>query len=359
MFSKLISLFSKYRKNDSHRYISKENNKYSLKDDIYIDKMDIDNIRNEVSSLLDSDFIKEITDDVEYSWKKVYVNPVLFNSILDKEGYFTIDESFLIKLEHGNGFSKGAIHVGSSYGFTATICIKNDGISGICVPNSVYLKTHVEEGDYIISRSSRGIKFLPHIGHHIIYLVLSIVPTKKLSKKGFVVPVIASTQTSSSTSYIVSNRYLKIIDLINTVIHKRDLLEKYYIAAYMTNELLSVYDSHILKHNNISVVKNVTFSDDDIYKKSINNDSRYDAEKSIRKRIINKVNDKNLLIKNLWNEISNLYSRIEVLLDDDDESLKLIDSYVIYKLSMGESYSLKEEIVNNLFALSNIGFRIQ
>ncbi|AUI80595.1 hypothetical protein [White-tailed deer poxvirus] len=378
MFSRM-----RYRYNNKKSYRTKNKNRHAsseycfirkdikkdnvLSDDISIFKSPID-----VSDIVKHEsftcgFFTEEINNVSYSWKKINIDNQMIDFLLDKDGLVSISDTYLVRLRHGNGFSKGTIFIGSSYGFIATICIKNDGISGLYIPKSVHLKINVEVGDYIISRASRGIKFLPQIGGDAVYLVVSIVPSKKLANMGFIVPTVITTQSSEKATSIICNRRLKIISIVDKIIKIRETIEKNYVASYLVSEFLSIYDSYYKKSNSkhLKEEKRVTFSDDvDTHRKNaleyqiekINNKIKdNDFIDNIKLSMVNDIKGKNKIMNELWEELTLLSQEINNLLDHNHEQYSKINSYIIKIINENECSKVKSEIIANLHALSNVG----
>ncbi|AUO38343.1 hypothetical protein 51.1rMVA_057 [Vaccinia virus] len=55
----------------------------------------------------------------------------------------------MVKLKHRDGFTKGALYLGHSAGFTATICLKNEGVSGLYIPGTSVIRSNICQGDHL------------------------------------------------------------------------------------------------------------------------------------------------------------------------------------------------------------------
>ncbi|QDJ95001.1 RhoA signalling inhibitor [Hypsugopox virus] len=394
--SGILSLLKK------HSYIdidSKGNN--ILTDTVFVSRLPI----NYVNIIDENEFIDGFQSEYDennkqvYSWKKTQPN-ISLNFLLDSDKMFDINEYFLIKLNHGDGFNKGAIFVGNTTGFNAVICLKSEGIAGLYIPNTLHLKTCVKMGDYVISRSSRGILFLPQVGGETIYLVATIVPSHTLTESGIFISPLSNTGSAEHAKVIISNRRNKAINLIDEVINDRQQLESIYLKTYMLSELIKIYKSDYSKKvqciitdnlkkanthvselvdvindklvshkkrvdvtsNSLSAAchrKRVVFSSQleqinnffDIVDNDIHEVSKYSLEYLMTEDIKNK----SIYMKKLWEKIEQNATTIDKLLDGNSDC---INDYIANIILKSDSAKTREDIINNLQALSRVGFRI-
>ncbi|ASK51228.1 RhoA signalling inhibitor, virus release protein [Eptesipox virus] len=395
--SGILSLLKK------HSYIdidTKGNN--ILTDTVFVARLPSNYIDIVDESEFDEGFQEELDEDknVIYSWKKT--QPKLdLNFLLDDDHMFDIDEYFLIKLKHGNGFNKGAIFVGNNIGFNTILCLKTSGVTGLYIPNTLHLKPNVRAGDYVIARSSRGISFLPQVGGESIFLIVTITPSRILTESGIFITPLSDAGSTEPAKVLISNRRRRAIELIDEVINDRKELESIYLKTYMLSELIKIYKSDYSKKvqciltdnlkkanghvnelvdvindklildkkrkttvtsNSLSAAchrKRVIFSSQleqinnffDIVDNDINNVSNC----SLEFLMIDDIKNKSYYMKKLWEKIEQNATTIDKLLEGNSDS---VNNYVANLVLKSESAKTREEIINNLQALSRIGFRI-
>ncbi|AFB76930.1 RhoA inhibitor [Cotia virus SPAn232] len=343
---------SKIKRYCSYEYIKndKTGNRI-LNNDIYIGKLSIDD-KTIASNVYEHGYDDEyINDNYVYSWKNIRMkNNVDF--LLDNDGFFEISDMFIIKLSHGNGFLTGTICYDEITSFISIICIKNDGISGIYIRNSI-LKHDIEKGDHIITRSCNGIRFLPHIGGDAIYIITIISPSNKLKIMGFISNEILKGEDIEKNAKDIGNLRKNVIFSINDAIKIRDIIEKEYIEMCMINELKHIY---ILYNKNESYNienDNCIFSNNFKLNKELYYDN--DNDNNIFK-FNNDLNKKQKYIEEKWNEFFNISLYVRKLLDDNIKHYNIINKYMLSKLNISESFKYKNNLITNLCSLSNTGF---
>ncbi|QHR82567.1 hypothetical protein [Brazilian porcupinepox virus 1] len=335
-----------------------KNNKNILNDDIYINNITLDDNLDYIS--ITNIKHESICNVISYSWERIILKKtpkfLIYNDL------FVISESFLIKISHGDGFDNGTIRIGTYNGFIATICIKNDGISGIYIPNHI-IKQNINVGDYIISRASNGIGFLPHICGDAIYILVSIVPSNKLINMGITI----RGETKENERYkkninLLVEKKKQLISIIDKIIPLRREIEINYLEIYKISEFIHMYNEYF-KYNSYSLRNKDTSSSIDYQKLDIldildifKNKSVFERNNNVIKFSNNNdINKKYKLIKDLWSEIVELSSCIKNILNKDIEYYNIINKYIISNVNTHEILYYKTDIVNNLYALSNIG----
>ncbi|APG58232.1 protein F11 [BeAn 58058 virus] len=342
---------SKIKHYCQYEYI--KNDKYGnriLNNETYIGKLSIDDKTIE-SNIYDYGYNKEfMNDDYVYSWKHVRMKNCV-DFLLDNNGFFELSDIFLIKLTHGNGFLTGTIRYNESSSFISIICIKNDGISGIYIRNSI-LKKDIEKGDYIITRSCNGIRFLPHIGGDAIYIISIIVPSKKLKIMGYLSTEIIKVEDFETIAKDIGDIRKNVIFSINDAIKIRDMIEKEYIEMCMINELKYIY---ILYNKNKCYDienDNCLFSNNFKLNKYLENCDNDD-------KIVNfniDLHKKQKFITEKWNEFFNISLYVRKLLDKNIKHYILNTKYMLSRLKYSESFKYKNNLISNLCSLSNTGF---
>ncbi|QHG62584.1 rhoa signaling inhibitor [Cetacean poxvirus 1] len=385
----------------SHTYIEQRKSVNALTDCIYVSKLPID-----VTNLIkEEEFskgfqIEQCGENCEtvYSWKKVNVKSCCLEFLLDNEGYFCIKTCYLFKLEHGDGFisdfNKCIVNVGNCSGFLATICIKNDGVSGIHIPYTEHIKTQVSPGDYFISRSSRGIVFLPQIGGSSYYLIACIEPSSALLYTGLLVNSYSidkniNKESSSIIADIIEKR-MKVLKLVNNIIDVRVHLEELYVTSCILIEVKYVYkiryadrvkstiiseldkadhqlnnlideakkvNIHSIDHKNfyVSCYRKKTIASSNIHnvKELFKCDDYYQNEDIVSAMIKNDLIKLYNSIDSCWKNIEDLFYEISLLIDND---VKYINSYIIKVINKSLAAEERDNIADKLKALSNIGF---
>ncbi len=399
-----------------YNYLSSdEYNNNILSDNVFVSR-----IPTEADELLENSgsmtgFTYEQIQDASYSWKKVIPNEALLDFLLDKQGFFDISDCFLIKLDHGDGFTKGALFMGNTSGFTATICLKNEGIAGIAVPNTSNFKSVVNKGDYIICRSSRGVHFFPQICGTSVFLIVNMVPSYRLIESGFIIQSHSNNSEVQKTVARICDSRLRVLELVSKILDVREKIEKNYIDSCMLmfmsntynklyskkiqsaidrelkgatthlNSLVNIINNNMERtHRNerevaIGTRRNRALSVSSHRKRAIvtfhlqqlqelfepyNDDCRNNNDNSSRNRGPLKGSLEYLVqrdVRHIYNEIVKLWQEMEELAENVDDLLNgesyVVNSYVAAMIAEGESARIREELVNKLRALSKVGFR--
>nr|P29888.1 RecName: Full=Protein OPG055; AltName: Full=Protein F11; AltName: Full=Protein F7 [Vaccinia virus L-IPV]AAA48287.1 F7 [Vaccinia virus] len=221
-------------------YIENTNQGNILMDSIFVSTMPVETL---FGSYITDDYELKDLLNVTYNIKPDIVPDIKLDAVLDRDGNFRPADCFLVKLKHRDGFTKGALYLGHSAGFTATICLKNEGVSGLYIPGASVIRSNICQGD-TVSRSSRGVQFLPQIGGEAIFLIVSLCPTKKLVETGFVIPEISSNDNAKIAARILSEKRKDTIAHIDTLIQHRQQLELAYYNSCMLTEFLHYCNSY-------------------------------------------------------------------------------------------------------------------
>ncbi|AOP31526.1 rhoa signaling inhibitor [Skunkpox virus] len=307
-------------------YVESTNNGNILLDSIFVSTMQVELL---FDSLINDSTDYEAKDllNVTYNIKPVTVPDIKLDSILDRDGNFRPTNCYMIKLKHRDGFTKGALYLGHSAGFTATICLKNDGVSGIYIPGTSVIRSNICQGDTIVSRSSRGVQFLPQIGGDAIYLIVSLCPTKKLIDSGFSIPEISSNECAKIAARILSEKRKEIIMHIDTLVQYRVQLESTYYNSCMLLEFLHYCNS---------------------YSNIIN-------ESLLKETIQKDINITHTNITTLLNEITKTIKLVKSLVDKED--IELVNNFITKEIKSYGGVKNRDVIVNSL-CLANLDFHL-
>ncbi|AUL80449.1 CPXV059 protein [Vaccinia virus] len=229
-------------KNNS--YIENTNQRNILMDSLFVSIMPVETLFGSYITDDNDDFEGKDLLNVTYNIKPVIVPDIKLDAVLDRDGNSRPADCFLVKLKHRDGFTKGALYLGHSAGFTATICLKNEGVSGLYIPGTSGIRSDIWQGDTIVSRSSRGVRFLPQIGGGAIFLIVSLCPTKKSAETGFVIPERSSNDNAKIAARFLSEKGKDTIAPINTLIQYRQQLELAYYNPCMLTEFLHYCNSY-------------------------------------------------------------------------------------------------------------------
>ncbi|ADY76797.1 PP133 [Orf virus] len=98
--------------------------------------------------------------------------------------YFEVGESHGLKLKHDEWYMRH--HMAPTVAaYVTIICVKNEGMAGISVNNTKFLKTNMQEGDVLVVPAARSVFFLPQVGGDAEYIIVTLVPTAELCDLGF------------------------------------------------------------------------------------------------------------------------------------------------------------------------------
>ncbi|SNB49925.1 CPXV059 protein [Cowpox virus] len=308
-------------------YIENTNQGNILMDSIFVSTMPVETLFG--SYITDDSDDYELKDllNVTYNIKPVIVPDIKLDAVLDRDGNFRPADCFLVKLKHRDGFTKGALYLGHSAGFTATICLKNEGVSGLYIPGTSVIRSNICQGDTIVSRSSRGVQFLPQIGGEAIFLIVSLCPTKKLVETGFVIPDISSNDNAKIAARILSEKRKDTIAHIDTLIQYRQQLELAYYNSCMLTEFLHYCNSYA-----------------DTIKESL-----------LKETIQKDINITHTNITTLLNETAKVIKLVKSLVDKEDTDI--VNNFITKEIKNCGGVKNRDTIVNSL-SLSNLDFRL-
>ncbi|AOP31737.1 rhoa signaling inhibitor [Volepox virus] len=306
-------------------YVESTNHGNVLLDSIFVSTMQVDMFDSLINDSTDYEAMDLL--NVTYNIKPVTVTDIKLDSILDRDGNFRPTNCYIIKLKHRDGFTKGALYLGHSAGFTATICLKNDGVSGLYIPGTSVIRSNICQGDTIVSRSSRGVQFFPQIGGDAIYLIVSLCPTKKLIDSGFSIPEILSNENAKIAARILSEKRKEIIMHIDTLVQYRVQLESTYYNSCMLSEFLHYCNS---------------------YSNIIN-------ESLLKETIQKDINITHTNITTLLNEITKIIKLVKSLVDKEDT--ELVNKFITDEIKSYGGVKNRDVIVNSL-CLANLDFHL-
>ncbi|AST09442.1 RhoA signalling inhibitor virus release protein [NY_014 poxvirus] len=304
-------------------YVENTNQGNMIVDNIFMSTISVDHLTDPLY-YNDNDYEIKNELDVTYEIKEVYIPDSKLDFITDRDGNFEPVNCFMLKLKHGYGFTKGALYLGHSGGFVATICLKNEGISGLYINGTSVLRTNLKRGDTIVSRSTRGVQFLPQIGGDAVYLIVSLCPTKKFIDTGFIITPLLSSINSTVSARILAVKRKDIVGYIDSIILYRRQLE----SSYSTSHILTEFINYCNKNNNII------------------------KESSLHEIIQKDLNLAHNNITSLVSEIKNVIVMLKTIIDKEDT--EYINSYITQSIKDTN----KDSSVVNCLSLSNLDFSL-
>ncbi|ADC53909.1 hypothetical protein [Pseudocowpox virus] len=147
--------------------------------------------------------------------------------IRDTNMHFEVGECHGLKLKHGEWYMRH--HMAPTVAAYVTImCIKNEGMAGIAVNNTKFLKTNMQEGDVLVVPAVRSMFFLPQVGGDVDYIIVTLIPTAELCDLGFEVFPPSIDQDAQVRVANVAETRRKACKIVNHIVKLRIDLEECY-----------------------------------------------------------------------------------------------------------------------------------
>ncbi|ANS71103.1 rhoa signaling inhibitor [Pteropox virus] len=353
-------------------YVESINNSLTLKDDVFCGK----------SPLSAKELIPNPRpDSTEFS--KLIINNSSLSFLLDDDGMFEVGSCFIVNLEAGSSLVKKVMQFGHYNNYLAVICLKNTGISGYCIPNTNYVTKQSSVGDFTVSRALNGVRFFQQIGGESSYLLVTLVPSKKLHTRGFRVtrPLMHCRTTMAELYKMIEDDREKAIKLLENVIDNRIAIESAYFNMCQAEDMFRTFkvkgcvfgkkliDKSLLElqesfesyvrtrsssignstnkleqrnkiNNNIACISNL-FSTDEKDNKTI-----LYAIQSYIDRILDELD-------NLFNELNELVTNLSKAANTD---VSCLNAYVIKKVRESQIIKRRNELLSKYYVLDKIGF---
>ncbi|QJX15429.1 hypothetical protein 01orf_00002 [Orf virus] len=147
--------------------------------------------------------------------------------VRDANMHFEVGESHGLKLKHDEWYMRH--HMAPTVAaYVTIICVKNEGMAGISVNNTKFLKTNMQEGDVLVVPAARSVFFLPQVGGDAEYIIVTLVPTAELCDLGFEVFPPSIDQEAQVRVANVAETRRKACKIVNQIVKLRVDLEKCY-----------------------------------------------------------------------------------------------------------------------------------
>ncbi|QGN68018.1 RhoA signalling inhibitor [Equine molluscum contagiosum-like virus] len=187
-------------------------------------------------------------DTFAYYWKQVPADPARLAFLADEDAFYQVSDAFLIRMDHGCFFRGRPLFLDNGCGFQAVICLSSSGAAALGVAHSNIVERCLRPCDYLVTRCTHHLQFLPQMVGVSVYLLVKITPTTKFFDCRVRCESTFFQSARDAAFEAAAEKWARAVRLVNSILAVRVEAEKCHLRVVMLRELQKLYDDVYAAH---------------------------------------------------------------------------------------------------------------